>query len=250
MPTSAAPGGLEERRRAVAVVGDLGVGVVVDDDDVVAPGEIDDPGEEVVLDDAARGVVRVVDEHQPGARGHVGRDRVEVGLEAELGQQRHRHRLRAGQERAGGVDRVAGIARQRDVARVQEGQVDVGDGLLGPHRRDDLGRRIEGHAEAGGVELGHRVAVALAPAVGGVLVGVRAPHLVAHHVHHQAGGGRVRIPDAQGDDVDALGPLGGDLLLDLGEEVRGEPPEPFGSDGPRAQSSSSARARSGDSSPR
>ena len=89
-----------------------------------------------------------------------------------------------------------------------------------------------------------------APAVGGVLVGVRAADLVPHRVHHHVGRGRVGVADAQRDDVDALGPLGGDLLLDLGEEVRGEPAEPLGPDGARAQSSSSARARSGDSSPR
>ena len=47
------------------------------------------------------------------------------------------------------------------------------------------------------------------------------------------------------DDVHARRLLGGDLLLDLGEQVRGEPPEPLGADGARAQSSSSARTSSG-----
>ena len=75
---------------------------------------------------------------------------------------------------------------------------------------------------------------------------VGAGHLIAHHVDHEAGRGRVGVADAQGDDVHALGALGRDLLLDLGEEVRGEPPEPFGADRlGGAQSSSSARVRSG-----
>ena len=250
MPTSMRARRLEERRRAVAVVGDLRVRVVVHDDDVVAAGELDHPGEEVVLDDPAGRVVGVVDEHQPGPRGDVGRDRLEVGLEAELGQQRHRHRLGAGQQRPGRVDGVARVARQGDVAGVEERQVDVGHGLLGAHRRDDLGRRVEGHAEARVVEARHGLAEALAPAVGRVLVRVRPGDLLAHGLDHERRGGRVGVADAEGDDVDARRPLGGDLLLDLGEEVRGEPSEPLGPDGAGAQSSSSARTSSGDSSPR
>ena len=241
---------LEERGRAVAVVRDLGVGVVVHDDQLVTAGERDRPLEEVVLDDPAGGVVGVVEEHHPRAGGDVRRDGLQVGLEPQLRQEGHGDRLGARQQRPGGVDGVARIAGQGDVAGVEEGQVDVGHGLLGAQRGDDLRGGVEGDAEARRVEAGHGLAEGRPPPVGRVLVGVRAADLVAHGGDHHLGGRRVGVADAQRDDVDALGPLGRDLLLDLGEQVRGQPPEPLGPDDARRQSSSSARTRSGDSSPR
>ena len=133
--------------------------------------ELDGAGEEVVLDHPAGRVVGVVQEHHPGAGGDVGRDRLQVGLEAQLREQRHRHRLGSRQERAGGVDRVAGVAREGDVAGVEERQVDVRDRLLGAHRRDDHRRRVEVDAEPRGVEAGDRLPEALTAPVGRVLVG-------------------------------------------------------------------------------
>ena len=154
-------GGLEERGRPVAVVGDLRVGVVVDDDHVVAAGELDDAREEVVVDHAAGGVVRVVEEHEPRRGGHLRRDGLEVREEAQLRDQRHRHRVGARQQRPRRVDRVARVAGERDVARVEERQVDVRHGLLGAQRGDDLGRGVEVHAEARRVEARHGLAEAL-----------------------------------------------------------------------------------------
>ena len=91
--------------------------------------------------DRAGRVVRVVEVHQLRPLGDVVVDRVEVGHEAELGLERHQHRLGAGEPRAAGVDGVAGVGGERVVARVQEGEVEVEDRLLGADRRDDLAAR-------------------------------------------------------------------------------------------------------------
>ena len=69
---------LQEARRDVAVVGRLRVGVVVDDEDLVLAGELDDALEQPVGRDRAGRVVRVVEEQQPGP-GAACRDRSRRG---------------------------------------------------------------------------------------------------------------------------------------------------------------------------
>ena len=75
----------QEARRHVAVVGDVGVGVVVDHDDVVRLREGDQPREEVVFDHGARRVVRVAHEDHLRLLERLRGDRIEVGQEAVLG---------------------------------------------------------------------------------------------------------------------------------------------------------------------
>src|SRR3546814_11426363 len=64
------PLGLEDRGRVPAVEAELGVGVVVDDDDLVLASEVDELLEEVEVDAGGGGVVgeRAHDHARPGPR--------------------------------------------------------------------------------------------------------------------------------------------------------------------------------------
>ena len=147
------------------------------------------------------------------------RDGLEVGLEAELADEGQRHRLAAGQHGAGDVDGVAGVGGQSDVARVEEGEADVGDALLGAQQRDDLGGRVELHAEARGVEPGHRLAKRRLALVAGVLVRRGVGGALRQRLDDVGRRRQVGVADAEADDVDAGGAALGDLALDVGEQV-------------------------------
>jgi hypothetical protein len=90
----------------------------VDDEHAGPARELDHPIEEPGGCDRARRVVGVVDEEQLGPLEDGIGDGVEVGREAAVGQQRQRIRLGADEERSAGVDRVAGVRGEGDVARV------------------------------------------------------------------------------------------------------------------------------------
>ena len=182
--------------------------------------ELDRSLEQPVGDGRAGRVVRVVDEHQLRPLEHVGRDRRQVRGEAEFGLEAHQIRLAAGHQRTARVDRVAGVRRQRHVAWIEEREAEVEDALLGPDRRHHLGLGVERDPEPPLVERRDRLAELGAAAVGRVLVGGGVGD-------GPLGGGddrrirrHVRIADPEADHVDARGPLGGDLALQFGEQVR------------------------------
>jgi hypothetical protein len=210
----------EERRRLVAVEHDLRVGHVVDDEDVVRACEVDDLLEEAVGHHGAGRVVRVVEVHQLRPADDVGVERTEVGHESALGLERHQDRLGSREPGPAGVDGVAGVGGQRVVARVQEGEVEIEDRLLGADRRDDLAVGVEVDVEAAEVEVVDRVAEVLAAAVGGVLVRFGLADRLLHRLDDQRRRRAVRVADAERDHVDARRALVGDLALKLCEGVR------------------------------
>ena len=214
MPTSLAPGVGQERRRDVAVVSRLRVGVVVHREDVVVAREGHDLVEEPVGHHRTGRVVRVVEEHHPGAFAVRRRDGAEVRREAPLGYKAHEHRLASRQDRAAGVHGVARVGRQRCVALVEEGDVEVEDRLLGANGRDYLGLRIDLHAEAPPVERRHRLAELRPAAIGRVLVRARVRDGALGGLHDRVVCRSVRIADPQADHVDARRPLRGDLKQD------------------------------------
>ena len=191
----------------------------MDDQDLVLARELDDLLEEPVGDDRARGVVRVVDEHQARALQRLGVERVRSGAKPSSGSSGSSTRLGAGQERAAGVDRVAGIRGEGDVARVEEGEAEVVDALLGADRRDHLGLGVDLDAEAPVVEVGERAPELLPASVRRVVVGAGVGHRGLHRLDDVRKGRMVGIADPQADHVDAGRPLVGDLALELGEHV-------------------------------
>jgi hypothetical protein len=95
----------------------------------------------------------------------------------------------------------------------------VGDALLGADERDDLGGRVQLHAEAFRAPLRGRVPEDVGAGIGRVLVGLRLMDRLAQRLYYVVGGRRIRVADAQVYDIDSLSDL---LLLGpvhLGEEV-------------------------------
>ena len=142
----------------------------MDHEEVVLAGELDHTLEEAVRGHGAGRVVRVVDEHEARLAGRHRIDRVEVGDEPKLGDQRHQHRLRAREKRAARVDGIAGVGGQHDIVRVTEGKAEVVDALLGADGRNDLCLWVDLGAEALVVEAGERLAELLAAPVRGVVL--------------------------------------------------------------------------------
>ena len=210
---------LEEAGRAVTVEGDFAVGAIVADGDAVSLREVDDALEELDARDCARGVVRVVEPEELRAVGDVPRDGFEVGEEAVVFSQRQRVGRAAGEHDPDLVDGIGGVGDEGCVAGVDEAEGDVGDALLRADEGHELLFGVEGDAKASLVPLGGRAAEVgeafgfRVAVVGGVAGGL------AEGVDDVGRGGQVGVADAEGDDVDALGLLGRDLLGDLGEEV-------------------------------
>ena len=191
----------------------------MDDEDVVLAGERDDQLEEALGDDRAGRVVGVVEEHQARLRRGIRRHGAEVGGEAQLGQQRQQLRLRPGEHRPAGVDGVAGVGGERDVAGVEEGEAEVVDALLGADRRDHLALGVDLDPEAAVVELGEGLAELGASAVARVLLVGRVGDRLLHRLDDVRVGRLVGVADAEADHVDAGGALLGDAPLQLGEHV-------------------------------
>ena len=106
---------------------------------------------EIEIDDLRRRVRRIV-QHQRDRLGHgVAHRALERRQELlERGAARHRdvaHRA-AGDDEAVGMDRIAGVGHQHDVARRGDRLREIGEALLRAQRDDDLALGIELDAEA------------------------------------------------------------------------------------------------------
>ena len=133
---------------------------------------------------------------------------------------RHRADHAARHQEAEGVDRIARIGAQHDVAGRGDRLRHIGKAFLRAQRRDDLGVRIEFHAEPPRVIGGLRLAQAGDAARGRVAVGPRLAQRLLQLLDHMGRRRQVRIAHADVDDVGpgiARGRLG---LVDLLEHVR------------------------------
>src|SRR5215204_6497825 len=220
-------GRLEETRRHVAVEADLGVGVVVDENQVVRPRELDGALEGPLRKDRARGVVRVVEVEQIGSPDHIVGNRLEIREELVLRRQRQIVDVGAREDRARRVRRVPGRRAQRHLARVKACHRDVPDRLLAPQRRHDLRRRIELDAEAVAVEGRRRLTHLVGAVVRRILVGGGVSERFCRGLNDCRGRRHVGIADREADDVDALPSLRLHEPLELSEEVRRNRVEPL-----------------------
>ncbi len=152
-------------------------------------------------------VVRVVDPHDLRPLRHLGRDGLQVGKEAIVAAQRHEVGLAAGEPRQRGVNRIARVRAEDDVARVDESEREMRDGFLEPDGADDLFLRVDRHAEprphegSGGFSEVFQAHVRRVPMRGGV-VGRRAERLDDVRRRREIG-----IPDPQVDEILPLLPL-------------------------------------------
>ena len=128
----------------------------------------------------------------------------------------------AGDHEAVGVDGVAGVGDEHDVAGGGDRHGEVGEALLGAEGGDHLGLGVELHAEAAGVVAGLGAAEAGDALGGRIAVGARAAH--GFHKLFNDMGGRVHVgvAHAEVDDVHALGAVAGLEPVHLGEDVGGQ----------------------------
>ena len=107
-------------------------------------------------------------------------------------QPRSRHRRRARR-----VRRVAGIRGQHYVARVDQGQGNMADAVLGAERWQDLGGRIQVHVESFAVPAGDRLAELGEPEVGRIPVVGRVRGRLLQHADYARRRREVWIADAE-----------------------------------------------------
>ena len=139
-----------------------------------------------------------------------------------LGAQRQADRLGAGDRRAAAVDRVAGVGDQRRVARVELGEAEVREPLLGAEQRHDLALGVELDAEAARVVRGDGLAQLGQAAVRRVAVRVVVRAWAPSTSRSSGGGGDVGVADAERDHVDAARAGLGDRAHEPRREVLGE----------------------------
>ena len=195
-------------------------------DDPVLTRELDHALEEVLAGRRRSRVVRIVQKHQLGLARHVFRNGLEVWqVVVEL---RQRHYVRHAACKAGPyrIDWIPGARHQDHVAGVHEGQRHVADAFLRANQREDLVGRIERDVEAPLVPVGDRLPEAQHPLVGRILVVLRIAHRLPHLLDDRRGGRQVRIADAQIDDVHPAGDGFLLHLIDRGEQIRRQGPDP------------------------
>ncbi len=168
----------------------------------------------------AGGRVRRIAEHQRdrlrGRMDHRALERIEE-VRARLA--RHRADGAAGHEEAEGVDRVARVRHQHEVAGRRDGLRHVGEAFLGAERGDDLLLGIELHAEAAAVIGRLRLAQARDAARGRIAVGARLADGLLQLVDDVLRRRQVRIAHAEIDDVGALVARAGLRLVDDLENI-------------------------------
>ena len=210
-------GDLEQRRRAVAVEGDVRVGEVVHEQHVVLEREVDE-ALQILAGRGRRG--RVVRERQD--RDARARQRALVRVEDGVGERRGELRLdgrRTGEHGREEMDRVAGRRDDRRVARLDQHPHQVRERLLGADRRDDLGVGVERDVEAPLVELGERRAELRQAAADGVAVVHRAQRGLAQLLDGDRGRRDVGVAEAEVDHVASRVPQLALQLVDLREDV-------------------------------
>jgi hypothetical protein len=132
--------------------------VVVDEQHLALPGELDRLGEEVEVDAGGGGVVRERQHRHPGLRPGVLPGLLHRGEELVAGAERDLGDVGPREERTPDVDRIRRRGDQRGVARLQEHPHEVGEPLFGPDGVDDLGVGVELDTEAPLVEVGDGLA--------------------------------------------------------------------------------------------
>ena len=153
----------------VAVVPEVLVGLVGDDDEVALDREVGDRLQLLRREDDPGRVVRGVEQQQPRAVGHGGAQRIDIGPERRW-PQRHAHAGGIGQRDAHGVDVEPRLEDDDLVAGVAQGEQRRLDRLGGTGRHHDVGRGIDGQAVEALLVLGDRGAQVGQPVHGRVLV--------------------------------------------------------------------------------
>ena len=117
--------------------------------EAVFTGQFDQAREKGQVDALGRRVRREVDDERLGARSHARNQVLKLREKLLLVVDGDADDVRAGNDRAVDVNGVAGIGHQHGVARVENGEAEVGDALFGADGDDGLGVGIEIDVVAG-----------------------------------------------------------------------------------------------------
>jgi hypothetical protein len=142
---------LQHRRRRVVVEIDFGISEIGQDEDLVLLREVHKVLVEIEIGDVGGRVRRIADHDRDRLRDRVHDRALERGEELRRRLRGHRADHAARHQEAEGVDRVARVRRQDNVAGRGDRLRDVGEAFLGAERRDDLRVGIELHAEPASV---------------------------------------------------------------------------------------------------
>ena len=182
-------------------------------------GEGDDLAIEIEAGDIGGRVRRIAD-HEHLGRGHGIAHRVIEPAEEILARRGgDRADRRAGDDEAEGVDRVARVRREDDIARRGDRLGEVGEAFLRTQRDDHLAVGIEIDGEAARVIIGLRLPQALDTLRCRIAVRVRIARDLGELVDDMRGRRAVGIAHAEIDDVLAAGARRRLHRIDLGEDI-------------------------------
>nr|CAA9215676.1 hypothetical protein AVDCRST_MAG63-197 [uncultured Armatimonadetes bacterium] len=219
---------LQDRRRPIAVVADLGVGAVLADEQVELAREAHGFCEKFRGRHGARRVVRVVQEQELCLARHVGGDRRQVGQPLVLGRERHQVRRAPREQRVDLRHGVGRVGHEGDVAGVDVAPAQVRQPLLGADELEQFGLGVQRNAEARSEPAGAGFQERRVPG-GALVVAVRfgVAGRFAEFGEDRGRGGLVGVADAQVDQVTARGDRFGFQASDLAEQVGGDQVKSF-----------------------
>ena len=200
-----------------------GIGHVVHQQDVVVAAKGDGVGQKLRRGHSGGGVVGIADGEQLGPLGDVGRDVRQAREPAVFGAKLDRMNLRSGQQSVHGIDGVARVGRDAEVALIQICPSEVSEALFASDDLTNLSRGVEFHAECALIKPGGRLKKRR-PAPGAFVVAMRfglGPGGFDQGVDDGLRSADIGVTDAK---IDHIHAPGHGLALDaghFGKKVRG-----------------------------
>jgi hypothetical protein len=214
------PIGLEDRRRHMAVEGEVGVGEIVDDEQFLLAGEVDDALHETGVDHRGRRVVREREQEHARPRARALECLDHVAEQVFLRPHRDPFHDRAGEDRREQVNRIARARHHRSVTGLDEHPHQMCETLLGADRGQRLRLRIELDTEPSRVQAADRPPQVGNSPAGRVAVVARARRGLAQLLDRDRGRGQVRVAEPEVDHVLAGAAQLELQVIDRREDVR------------------------------
>ena len=213
---------LQEARGPIAVIGDLRVCRVMAHQNVMPGGKLHNLFEKRHVCYGSCGVVRIIDKHHFGSTNHVSGDGVKIRQKAFLPEKGHWATLTAGEDSRNIVDRITRARNQGHVARIDEGKRQVGYSLFAPDEGENFFFRVKVNAKPFLVPISRRSPELEHTRIGRIPVIDGICHGLFHGLDNVSRGGKVRIADAEVDEIHPFRPQFCLFPVDLLEQVWGK----------------------------
>ena len=217
---------LEDRRRPVAVVREVGIREVVHEHDLALPREVDEALQVVEARARRRRVVRKRAEQHTRPRLGSEPRLLDAGREVDARPHRHARDRRTGEARREEMNRIARARHERDVARPEQHPEQMHEPLLRAEGHRRLRLRIELDAVPVTVEVADRLTQLRQAATRRVAVVARKERGLAQLLDGDLGRRHVGIAEAEVDHILARTPQLELQPLDLGERIRRQGVDP------------------------